>query len=339
MKFKDVLMTVVMSLSVSSLVWAEEFNAAESSFELHTDQKVVAIGDIHGDLHALLTILIADSIIDTQGNWIAGDSHLVLVGDLIDRGPHSKQVMDFVMSLENKAKDAGGFVHALLGNHEFLVTMGALKYIHENDITAYGVDRGKNQMLPLINAFQGNSTYAQWFRSRKVMIRIGDTLFVHGGLDDWVYDYSISQINQGLNHWIQYIQGVAANAPKYSTRFLIEGDGPLWNRRFGVESEDAHSESDVQSFLNHYEVKRVVVGHTIIPILAHTLNHPFYGNKVMMIDSAISIAYGGELTAVEFQNNQITHFKFNRYTGQRELVGLQEAPRGPAVTCTQALNQ
>jgi hypothetical protein len=82
----------------------------------------------------------------------------------------------------------------------------------------------------------------------------------------------------------------------------------------------------------------VVVGHTIIPYLSHTLNHPLYGDKVVMIDSAISIAYGGELTAIEVSGGRIAQFNYDRWTGQRRQIAQKAISSSPALICSQALN-
>ena len=65
--------------------------------------RIVAIGDIHGDLDALLRILIGVRVIDADGEWCGESAHLILMGDLNDRGPDSADVMVFVMRLEQEA--------------------------------------------------------------------------------------------------------------------------------------------------------------------------------------------------------------------------------------------
>src|SRR5690242_4497075 len=84
-------------------------------------QRVVAIGDIHGDYEKFLAVLHLCQLTRPEGGqerWIAGATHLVQTGDVLDRGPDSKKVMDLLMRLETQAQQAGGRVHALIGNHE-----------------------------------------------------------------------------------------------------------------------------------------------------------------------------------------------------------------------------
>lgn len=91
--------------------------------------RIVAVGDVHGDLAAFKNILVEAGVIDGAGAWIAGDTLLVQVGDLIDRGPNMRATLDFVMALEAAAPKQGGRVVAMLGNHEILNLAGDLRYV------------------------------------------------------------------------------------------------------------------------------------------------------------------------------------------------------------------
>src|SRR5439155_828335 len=77
----------------------------------------------------LVSILQHAGLIDAQHHWTGGKATLVQVGDLLDRGPKPREVMDLVMSLEKEAAKAGGRVVSLLGNHEMMNIMGDLRYV------------------------------------------------------------------------------------------------------------------------------------------------------------------------------------------------------------------
>jgi hypothetical protein len=81
-------------------------------------EKIVAVGDIHGDFHKFIQILIGTGLTDERMNWTGGKAHLVQLGDVLDRGDHAKMVFDLLKRLETEAEEAGGMVHMLLGNHE-----------------------------------------------------------------------------------------------------------------------------------------------------------------------------------------------------------------------------
>ena len=78
--------------------------------------RIVAISDVHGDYDAMVATLTNAGILDASLGWAGGESHMVITGDLLDRGPDSRRVMDLVRGLEPLARDAGGAVHLLLGN-------------------------------------------------------------------------------------------------------------------------------------------------------------------------------------------------------------------------------
>ena len=91
--------------------------------------RIVAVGDVHGDLAGFKKILVDAGVIDGAGAWMGGETVLVQVGDLIDRGPSARGTLDFVMALEPAAAKQGGRVVALLGNHEILNLTGDLRYV------------------------------------------------------------------------------------------------------------------------------------------------------------------------------------------------------------------
>ena len=90
---------------------------------------VVAIGDVHGDFDDFVAILQHTGLIDKQNHWTGSKSTLVQVGDLLDRGPEPRAVMDLLMALEKEASKNGGRVVSLLGNHEMMNIMGDLRYV------------------------------------------------------------------------------------------------------------------------------------------------------------------------------------------------------------------
>jgi len=85
-------------------------------------ERIVAVGDIHGDYDNFIKILKHPDIkiIDEHLHWIAGKTHLVQIGDVMDRGDKAKDIFDLIMDLEKQAEEAGGKVHMLIGNHEEL---------------------------------------------------------------------------------------------------------------------------------------------------------------------------------------------------------------------------
>src|SRR5436189_292071 len=85
---------------------------------LQSTQRLVAVGDIHGDLDAFTGILQRARLVDPMRRWTGGQTVLVQTGDFLDRGPNARGVMDLLMSLQKDAPRQGGRVDVLMGNHE-----------------------------------------------------------------------------------------------------------------------------------------------------------------------------------------------------------------------------
>ena len=99
--------------------------------------RVVAIGDVHGAYDSLLRVLEGASIADASGRWVGGTATLVQVGDLIDRGPDDRRVLELIMRLEEEADRAGGRVISLLGNHEVMNLHGDLRYVSRESYAGF----------------------------------------------------------------------------------------------------------------------------------------------------------------------------------------------------------
>ena len=100
-------------------------------------ERVIAVGDVHGDYEQLVAVLQSAGVIDREEKWIGGKTHLVQTGDMLDRGPDSRKVMDLLMRLEGEASKAGGRVHVLIGNHEAMNIYGDLRYVSAGDYASF----------------------------------------------------------------------------------------------------------------------------------------------------------------------------------------------------------
>ena len=87
-------------------------------------EKIVVIGDLHGDYDSFIRILKGTELVGSDLHWAAGKTHFVQTGDVMDRGPEAKKIFDLLIRLEKEAAEAGGMVHVLLGNHEELNLTG-----------------------------------------------------------------------------------------------------------------------------------------------------------------------------------------------------------------------
>jgi hypothetical protein len=94
-------------------------------------KKWMAIGDLHGGFDEFCKLLISHNIMDQEYNWIFGDGHLVVAGDIFDRGTKVTECLWLLYKLEAEAEKHNGKVHFLLGNHEIMQLSGDKRYLSE----------------------------------------------------------------------------------------------------------------------------------------------------------------------------------------------------------------
>jgi hypothetical protein len=272
-------------------------------------QRIVAIGDIHGDYDRFVTLLRTAKLVDANNAWQGGATHLVIVGDFIDRGPASRKVMDLLIELGPQAQSAGGRVHALLGNHEAMNIYGDLRYVSSADFSSFRtadskrlIDDFMNQTLSDLKAngtppqneaefrekfkdshplgwverrlaFLPNGKYGKWLLQLDVMIRINDFLFVHGGISPKYVAATRKEVNdriwEELSDFSRLPQGLAMDA-----------DGPLWYRGLAqLPENDKDLAAHIDRVLETQEARHIVIGHTTVPVIL-----PRFGGKVIMVD-------------------------------------------------------
>ena len=94
------------------------------------EQRIVAVGDVHGAYGQLVTILQEAGLIDADTHWIGGSATFIQTGDLFDRGLGVFEAMDLLMRLQEEAAAAGGRVEVLLGNHEGMNLIGLFRDVN-----------------------------------------------------------------------------------------------------------------------------------------------------------------------------------------------------------------
>ncbi|MBD3869458.1 MAG: metallophosphoesterase, partial [Acidobacteria bacterium] len=178
-------------------------------------ERVVALGDVHGALDALVSVLQSTGLADPALHWSGGRTHLVSLGDLTDRGPDSREVMDLLIRLQPEAEVAGGRVHVLLSNHEVMGAAGDLRYTTREDFATWkdledagmrdrawsrfrtraegaalkqrGAKKLFEELFPpgffgRTAAFSSSGRYGRWIRDLPAVIVINRTAFVHAGI-------------------------------------------------------------------------------------------------------------------------------------------------------------
>ena len=123
--------------------------------------RIVTIGDVHGNYSGLVSIMKEAMLIDNDNRWIGGNTLLVQTGDLLDRGADIRQVLDLIMSLQPQAEAAGGKVMVLLGNHEAMNIVGSRHYVNPEAYADFAGPQSKEKQIAAFDrwqAFFGAST-------------------------------------------------------------------------------------------------------------------------------------------------------------------------------------
>jgi hypothetical protein len=198
----------------------------DSPYRVEGARRVVAFADVHGAYDELVALLRAQGLIDGELRWRGADTHLVSLGDLVDRGADSRHVLDLLMRLEGEARAAGGAVHVVLGNHEVMNVAGDLRYVSAGEYAAFagpedealresawarrlerdpGADRAAFEAghpagwFAHRQAFSPGGRYGGWLLSRPFVLVVNDTAFAHGGLPPRVAELGLDEVNRALH--------------------------------------------------------------------------------------------------------------------------------------------
>ena len=242
------------------------------------------ISDIHGEYDTYTDLLIGVGIIDKNLNWNFGKGHLVVIGDIFDRGNMVTEVLWHLFGLEKQAAKAGGMVHVLLGNHEIMVLRNNLSEIHEKYRKVETISNSVYSDL-----FSEKSVLGRWLRSKPVVITINDIIFVHGGISMGIIhrNLKIKQINRIYTSEVvgKTLQEVyETEIPK----FLSGAYSPLWYRGYFDDAD--FCESKIDSILGFYGMRHIVVGHTPNDEISSLFN-----NKILGADAGIMYNKPGEM--------------------------------------------
>ena len=217
--------------------WAQAAPAPADSSD-----SVFAIGDVHGDFDDFVAILQHTGLIDKQSHWTGGKATFVQVGDLLDRGPKPRNVMDLLMALEKEASQNGGRVESLLGNHEVMNIMGDLRYVTPENYASFADASSEERrqsaykeytqwrhnhaaLVPELSqptevteaewmarhpvgfveqreAFSPKGIYGKWLRGHNALAEINGVIFLHGGISPAMASMKLNAINSRIHEEI-----------------------------------------------------------------------------------------------------------------------------------------
>ena len=321
--------------------------------------RIVAVGDLHGDHDAWQAIARAAGIMDRKGHWAGGRTTFVQMGDIVDRGPQSLEIIRDLMRLQREARRGGGQVIVLVGNHEAMMMTGDMRYVTPGELAAF-TDRksearrqltyAKNQavieaayrakfptmpakeirekwmatmplgMLEYQAAWSPTGELGRWELRNPAVLKLGGTLFVHGGISAAYAATPDQEINRRVTEALQ----ARDSSP---TSIINDPHGPLWYRGLVTRSGSDETtfappaatatapaltiDQEIDLVLRSQGVKRIVVAHT--PSLTGIVSAS--GGRLWRVDSGNSRAYGGIPSYLEIVGDRFTAHPVQRPAG------------------------
>lgn len=288
--------------------------------------RVVAIGDIHGDYEAYIEILHAAGLTNETGRrWTGGETQLVQLGDVLDRGPDGLRILEHLEDLADKARRRGGTIHRLAGNHEAMHLTNDFRYVDQGEYEAlidrrsedrreaffeYMVEAAGDHALQNEEGFDEDayraSLLAEWplgkyeyvvqfadggeQRERilqlDIVVQIGRFVFVHGGISPEYAAMGINEINARGREDLE-------SGNQSGTALINDPEGPLWHRAYAFQEEGAGE--DLSIALEMLEADHMVVGHTPLTGQVSSL----YDGNLVLADVGLSAAYRGARSFLE----------------------------------------
>ena len=259
--------------------------------------RLVGIGDVHGDFRMAKRVLRMANVTDGDNVWNAGDTLVVQVGDQTDRGEQDRKILDFYEDLSEQAFKAGGGYYPLLGNHEVMNVEMDFRYVSEESFAEFAdiewdpedsfYDDFEEEEKGRAAAFRPGGPYATLLAGHNAVMVVGDTVFVHGGLDPEHVTFGLKKINTQTQKWMN-------DSRRQPAEPISDGDGPLWTRIYSDDETAAPDCVTLEETLDLIPAKRMVVAHTI-----QDLPNAACDGKVWRVDVGMSGYYGGEPAAIE----------------------------------------
>ncbi len=265
--------------------------------------RIVAFGDVHGDLEATRSALRLAGAVDEEDGWIGGKLIVVQTGDQLDRGSDEQAILDLFERLRVESTAAGGAFHALLGNHELMNARGDLRYVTDEGFADFADAVEYDPNDPRLAEFEPHERarmaallpggpYAHLLAQRQVILRVGDVLFVHGGVLPDHVTYGIDLINREAQAWLRG----EADRPG-----VLQGsDSPQWTRLYSDEPDSQACEV-LMEVLSGLEATRIVMGHTIQD---DGISSACEG-RAWRIDVGMAARYGGPVEVLEIIGDSV----------------------------------
>lgn len=300
-----------------------KYNIKAQPHILPAVKRIIVIGDLHGDWEMTVRTLKIPKLIDSNNNWIGGDTVVVQVGDQIDRCRYNGvpcdnknatnpdegndwEILKYFTKLHHQAQKVGGAVYSLLGNHELMNVKGDFRYVSYQglrEFDRYYYDKNNDKQYYLDGkdfrkwAFQPGNPISEFLAcTRQMALIIGSNLFVHAGiLPEIAKKYNVKNLNKLMSLYLfDNLKGKNSN---YFDIFESSDYSPLWNRVIGNMGVDKYNkkkymEENCNKILiplkNIYSVDKIFVGHT--PMMNSGISN-ICDKKIWLTDYGLSKAF------------------------------------------------
>jgi hypothetical protein len=264
--------------------------------------RIVAFGDVHGDLQATRRALRLAGAIDEDDRWIGGELVVVQTGDQLDRGGDEQEILDLFVGLQAEASAAGGAFHALLGNHELMNAQGDLRYVTEagfqdfedaveGDLDDPDLAEFEPEQRARVAALRPGGRYALVLAERRVVLQLGSNVFVHGGVLPHHVAHGIDALNDRTKGWLRGETAFPA---------MLDGpDSPQWTRLFSRQPDEEACEV-LRDVLGSLDAERMVMGHT-----PHDGIQSACDGAAWLIDVGMASHYGGPIEVLEIRGDSL----------------------------------
>ncbi|PIA33210.1 hypothetical protein AQUCO_04200158v1 [Aquilegia coerulea] len=337
--------------------------------------RLVAIGDLHGDLDkSKQAFKIAGLIHPLTDRWIGGNTTVVQIGDVFDRGDDELKILYFLEKLKREALRSGGSIITMIGNHEIMNIDGDFRYITPSGLQEFkawadwfqigismknlcggSVENNIFQGIPFtfprirkefhdgmrarIAALRPNGPISTRFLSgNPTALVVGDSVFVHGGLLQDHVSYGLERINEEVRDWINGLKG------RLSPHFVRGRNSVVWLRKFSDQVCDCSTLQHVLATIPG--AKRMIMGHTIQEMGINGV----CDNQAIRIDVGMSKGCGNGLPEVleiignsevriltsEKVHNQSRRHGDSSLRNEKEGLGLLMPEHGPKQIQVQA---
>ncbi|RNF09767.1 putative serine/threonine protein phosphatase [Trypanosoma conorhini] len=273
-------------LCCAAACWLAPPRAVAAEGGRGSEARLVAFGDLHGDLFRCRQLLRLANVTDANDRWIAGSSIVVQLGDVADRGRHPHKIYDLFASLEQQAKAAGGEFIFLIGNHELMNLLGEHSYVHPDAMAAFG---GAEAYAA---AFSPQGPYGSYILQHPVSVVRKGVVFVHAGITPAYAARGVGYINAELTkHFSRERHHTASKDTTNGEEHpFSDSDSPLWSRTILSEAKQGNC-SLLRESLRLLSMQEVSAGR--LPV------HMMVGGHSVQAGGAIAVECNGSLVGAD----------------------------------------